>query len=125
MKLDSIISNICIQENMTEDNFKQFIKSYEKYIKSEIKKYDDNNGLEDFKMNKGDYKILYELYSKTGNTPHKIYILLLYMYSFYKLDGIDFDTNKFPLKIFLKFLKNNDNIHGLIFKLVTENKNEI
>jgi len=121
MKNEVIISKLSESENISIENFKQYIKYFENYIKSEIKKYDDRSGLEDFKMNKKDYKILYQLYNETGNSPYKIQIILLYMYSFYKLDGIDFDKKFFPLKLFIKFIKNNNNIHSLILKLITEN----
>ena len=43
------------------------------------------------------------------------------MYSFYKLDGINYNPIYFPTKPFFKFLKDNDNIHLLIFKLITDN----
>ena len=122
MKIDEIIIKISELENISAENFKQYVKSFEKYIKSEIRKYDDNSGLEDFKMNKKDYKILYELHNQTGSSPYKIHILLLYMYSFYKLDGISFNKDNFPLKLFLKFIDNNKNIHTLMFNLVTKEK---
>lgn len=120
MKIDEIIIKISELENISEEHFKQYIKSFEKYIKSEIKKYDDNSGLEDFKMNKKDYKILYELHNQTGSSPYKTHILLLYMYSFYKLDGINFSSDNFPLKLFFNFMNKNQNIHALMFRLVTK-----
>lgn len=123
MKLKNIITDICNLENISEDTFKKYIKSFEKYIKSETKKYEEIDGLEDIKMNKYDYNILFELYNKTGPTPFKLHILLLYMYSFYKLDGINFNTTNFPLKLFLSFIKKNDNIHSLTLRLVTSENN--
>lgn len=118
MKIDLIILNISKSENITENTLKNFIRSFEKYIKSEIKKYDDNSGLEDIKMNKNDYKILHKLYFNTSSSPYKIHILLLYMYSFYKLDGINFSKHYFPLKLFFNFLLNNDKIHSFIFEMI-------
>ena len=118
MKIELIISNISNSENITEETLKNFIKSFEKYIKSEIKKYDDISGLEDFKMNKYDYKILYQLYFSTTSSPYKIHILLLYMYSYYKLDGITFNKNYFPLRLFFNFLSKNKNIHSDILKMI-------
>ena len=118
MEINSIISNISNSENIKEETLKNFIKSFEKYIKSEIKKYDDISGLEDFKMNKHDYKILYQLYFNTTSSPYKIHILLLYMYSYYKLDGITFNKNNFPLKLFFNFLSKNKNIHADILKMI-------
>ena len=58
------------------DSFKSFIKSFEKFIKSEVKKYDDKSGLEDIKLNKNDYKILYELYKNTV----KVHIKFIFYY---------------------------------------------
>ena len=111
MKYKDIISYISQSENLSEDEVIKYIKSFERYIKSEIKKYNDISGLEDFKMNKGDYNILYVLYNKTNNSPLKLNILLFYIYSFYKLDGINFSTNKFPFKLFFNFINANQNIH--------------
>lgn len=119
MKINNIISDISKLENISNETLIKYIKSYEKLIKSEINNYKDKSGLHDYKMSKKDYEILYELYIKTSNSPYKIHILLLFMYSFYKLDNINFDTNYFPSKFFFKFLENNDNIHNLIFKLIT------
>lgn len=118
MIIDFIISNICTSENISEDTFKKFIKSFEKYIKSETKKYEDITGLEDIKMNKYDYEILYQLYFNTSSSPYKIHILLLYMYSYYKLDGISFSKNNFPLKLFFNFISKNKNIHKLIHSMI-------
>lgn len=116
MKVDTIISELSEKENIKEKTFIDYIKSFEKYIKSEIRKYDDITGLEDYKMSKHDYNILYNLYVNTEPSPYKVHILLLFMYSFYKLDGITFNKRYFPLKIFMDFLKNNNNIHSLILK---------
>ena len=49
MKIDDILSQISKQENISNDILKQYIASFEKYIKSEIRKYDDRSGLEDYK----------------------------------------------------------------------------
>lgn len=118
MKKNYIISNISNSENISEETLKKFIKSFEKYIKSEISKYDDLSGLEDFKLNIDDYKILHELYFSTSSSPYKIQILLLFMYSYYKLDGICFNKNYFPFKLFFNFISKNQNIHNNILKLI-------
>jgi hypothetical protein len=118
MKIDLIISNISNSENISKDTFKKYIKSFEKYIKSEIKKYKDKSGLDDFKMNTYDYTILHDLYFSTTPSPYKIHILLLYMYSYYKLDGISFNRNNFPLKLFFNFLSINKHIHSDILKMM-------
>ena len=118
IKVETVIEEISESENISPDILLQYIKSFEKYIKSEIKKYDDKSGLDDFKMNKYDYKILHKLYFSTTSSPYKIHILLLYMYSYYKLDGISFNKNYFPLKFFFNFLSKNKNIHTEILKMI-------
>lgn len=118
IKISQILEEISNSENISSDILVDYIKSFEKYIKSETRKYDDITGLEDYKMSKNDYNILYNLYINTCSSPYKIHIILLYMYSYYKLDGISFDRNHFPLKLFFNFIKNNINIHSLILKLV-------
>ena len=123
MKIDQIIDNISKSENVSSESLKDYIKSYEKFIKSEIKNYEDTSGLDDYKMNKNDYIILYELYNNTGVSPFKVHILLLYMYSYYKLDGINFNEDYFPKKHFFKFIKKNANMHGLILNIITSIKN--
>lgn len=122
MKIDQIINNISKSENVSSENLKDYIKSYEKFIKSEIKNYEDTSGLDDYKMNKNDYIILYELYNNTEQSPFKVHILLLYMYSYYKLDGINFNEDYFPKKQFFKFIKKNKNMHGLILNMITSIK---
>ena len=119
MKLDCIISNISESEKITTNTFKKYIKSFEKYIKSEINMYDDKSGLEDYKMNKYDYNILYKLYCETETGPYKLHILLLYIYSFYKLDGMNFNRNNFPLKMYFNFMNKNKNIYKIMLESVT------
>ena len=119
MEIDDIIDDISKSENISLETLKGYIKSYEKFIKSEIKQYEDTSGLDDYKMNKNDYIILRELYNNTEPSPFKVHILLLYMYSYYKLDGMNFNENYFPKKHFFKFIKKNANIHGLILNMIT------
>ena len=125
IKIQTIIEELSELENISPDILIQYIKSFEKYIKSETKKYEDITGLEDYKMRQNDYNILYNLYINTNSTPYKIHIILLYMYSYYKLDGISFDKNYFPLKLFFNFIKNNINIHSLILKMMKIDKTKI
>ena len=119
MKQENIIISLSKSENVSENTMKEYIKAFEKYIKKEIKKYDDSSGLEDFKMNKYDYNILFELYNNTKKSQFKIHIILLYMYSFYKLDGIAYDIEYFPVKLFFDFINNNENIHSTMFNLIS------
>jgi len=118
--MKNIILEICKEEDISYEIFKEKIKLYEKYIKSEIKKYDDKSGLDDFKMNKSDYKILLKLHTNTSPSPYKLYILLLFMYSYYKLDGITFDPKNFPIKSFFNFIKKNNNIHSIILNSIKD-----
>lgn len=122
LKIQEIIEKISEYEKVKTDILIKYIKSFEKYIKSETKKYEDITGLEDYKMSKNDYNILYNLYINTNSSPFKIHIILLYMYSYYKLDGISFDKQHFPLELFFNFIKNNINIHSLILKLINIEK---
>ena len=116
------VEEICKSENISEERFIYFIKAFEKYVKSEIRKYDDRSGLDDFKMNKIDFDILLKLYKNTSSSPYKLQILLLYIYSYYKLDGISFDPEFFPLKLFLDFLKDNNNIHSIILQSIIDSE---
>ena len=118
IKINKIIDEISDTENIRNDVLVDYIKSFEKYIRSETKKYEDTSGLEDYKMTKNDYNILYNLYTNTKTSPYKIHIILLYMYSYYKLDGIEFNKQHFPLKLFFNFINNNINIHSLILELI-------
>jgi len=122
IKKKLIIYEISQIENIKENILIDYIKSFEKYIKSETKKYEDTAGLDDYKMSKYDYTILYNLYVNTGPSPYKIHILLLFMYSYYKLDGICFNKQSFPLKLFINFIKSNINIHTLILKMIQDLK---
>lgn len=112
-----IIQKLSDLENITTDNFLKNIKIFEKLIKNQIKNYEDNSGLEDYKLNEIDYNILYILYINTNNTEHKINLLLYFIYSYYKLDGIDYNKKKFPFKNFFNFLKENENIYKIIFDI--------
>ena len=115
MSIKFIKTDICEKYNLNIDNFELCIKNFEKMIKNKINKYSNKDGLEDYKMKKNDYIIFYNLYLNTTNDiDNKINILLYYIYSFYKLDGIDFNKKKFPLKQFFDFLNNNNNIHKII-----------
>ena len=115
---NEIISKLSLLEDINELLVKKNIKSFEKLIKSEIKLYDKPDGLEDYKLSIIDYNILYILYINTNSSPFKIQLLLYFMYSYYKLDGIDFNY-KFPFKLFFDFLRDNNNIHHLIINLIT------
>ena len=114
MKIQFIKEQICKFDNIDIDKFDMSINLFQKQIKFGIKNYTDTSGLEDYKMNKSDYNILHILYINTNKCKYKLQILLYFIYSYYKLDGICFDRDYFPFKLFFKFLKENQNIHNLI-----------
>lgn len=114
MKINFIKSIICEQDKISIEDFDSYIKKFEKTMKHEINKYSNKDGLSDYKMKKDDFIIFYNLYTNTNYCENKINILLYFMYSYYKLDGLDYNRKKFPLKQFFDFIKNNNNIHKLI-----------
>jgi hypothetical protein len=117
-KINDIVSILSKEENITVDEFTNYIQKFQKFIKKESNKYKDISGLTDIKLNKNDYIILINLYKNTNKTKHKIHLILLFMYSYYKLDSFDFDCKIFPIKSFFNFLKDNNNIHKLILELI-------
>ena len=116
MKTKYFILKLIEYEDIELELFTQFIKVFEKKIKKQINKYECRSGLEDYKMKKTDYMILLHLYENTKKAKYKIELLLLYMYSFYKLDGLDFEKKNFPFKKLFDFIYKNDNIHSLMFE---------
>ena len=120
MKISFIKENICKIDNITLDEFELIIHKFEKSIKSSIKKYEDTTGLEDYKMKKDDYSVLYNLYKSTQYCPNKLNILLYFMYSYYKLDGFDYNKKKFPFKQFFTFIEINNNVHKIILDSIIE-----
>lgn len=118
-----IIKDLCNEININEEILMTNINKFEKYIKKTIqKKYENNSGLTDIKMNKFDYFILYILYINTKEKEYKLHILLLYIYSNCKLDGYDFNLEIFPFLLFFDFLEENKNIHSIFFELIRELK---
>ena len=117
----SIIEELCYKLGTNENTFLENIKTFEKYIKKTIKrKYENDSGLTDIKMNKFDYYILYMLYINTTDKEYKLHILLIYIYANSKLDGYDFDLDMFPFSNFFDFLSENTNIHSIFYKLIRE-----
>ena len=86
-----IIKEMSIKENI---NLNNFIKRYYKDLKVCIKEYQNDYGLEDYKMNNIDYIILYTIWKKL-NISGCIESYLIIMYSYYKLEDFHFPTNKF------------------------------
>lgn len=104
--------------NCNNTDLLKYISLFEKNIYKGRKKYDDYSGLEDIKMNKFDYYILYNLYKNTSECQYKLHILLLFIYSVYKLDSYDFDNQVFPLCEFFDFLNINNSIYSDLFILI-------
>ena len=120
MKIKHLILKLSEYESIDTETFNSIIKNFEKTIKKQINNYECKNGLEDYKMKKSDYIILLHLYENTKKSKYKISLLLLYMYSFYKLDGFDFDKSYFPFKKLFDFIYKNDNIHSVMFKIIND-----
>lgn len=109
---NEILNEFSKFENLSLNKLNKYIKSFEKLIKYESKKYRNIFGLEDYRLHKFDYKILYFLYINTLPSQNKLKLLLYFIYSYYKMDGIDY--NYFPINLFFNFLHNNPNIYRLI-----------
>lgn len=102
-----------------EDDFENIIKNFLKYIKIEIKNYDDNYGLEDYKLHTEDYNLLLYLYENTNSDfckTNKLILLLYYIYSYYKLDSIDYSI--IPHSDLLKFMNKNNILHKKILEFI-------
>ena len=121
MKIHNIIKKLSKYENVSPETLEEYIKSFQKLIRKEIKQYDDRSGLEDYKMKKDDYNILLKIYENTKESKYKIEIILYYIYSYYKLDGISFNSDYFPSKQFFNFIKKNTNMHTIILKFISYN----
>jgi len=85
----------CINDYISEINTKEdidvnkIVKAFEKKIKKCSKLYQDNVGLEDYKMNDYDYIVLYTLWKYTSGT-FSIEEYLVIMYSYYKIEDFHF-----------------------------------
>lgn len=118
MDISIIINKLCSYEKINNLEIVKNFAKFEKKILKEIKQYDDKSGLNDYRMNIYDFYILLILYENSSKYKNKLEILLYYIYSYYKLDGIEFNKKKFPMKNFFNFLKENENIHKLILNLI-------
>ena len=118
MDISIIINKLCSYEKINNLEIVKNFAKFEKKILKEIKQYDDKSGLNDYRMNIYDYYILLILYENSNKYKNKLELLLYYIYSYYKLDGIEFNKKKFPMKNFFNFLKENEIIHKLILNLL-------
>ena len=118
--MDGLLTQIAKLESITLFEFKKNIKVFQSTIKKSFKHYKSKEGLEDYKMKLDDYVILLCLHINTDKTDNKLNLLLLSMYSVYKLDDYHFSSLDFNTKGFLKFIAENKQIHTLIYKMVTD-----
>lgn len=93
--MDEIIKNIIFEISIKENiNLEKIINKYCKQLKKCFKVYYNTYGLEDYKMNRIDYIILYNIW-KTLELRGCIESYLIIMYSYYKLDDFHFPFDKF------------------------------
>jgi hypothetical protein len=118
--MESIIIQIAKLESITYKQLKTTIKDFQSSVKKCFKYYKSKQGLEDYKMNLDDYIILFCLYVNTEKIDNKLNILLISMYSIYKLDDFHFSTLDFNTTGFLKFISENKDVHTLIYKMITD-----
>jgi len=104
-----------IDLNTMIDNFTEFHKN----IKKRIRHYKTRDGLTDYKLKCHDLLILLYLYKNTNPFDNKIELILVIMYSYYKLDDFHFPTSMFNIAKLFIFLSENENIHYLMYQAVT------
>jgi hypothetical protein len=119
-----IINKIAELEDMPYTEVTSFFSKYHKKLKKSINGYDNKDGLSDYKLKSHDLIILFVL-CKESKTElkklDKLNVILVFMYSYYKLDDFYFQLNKKTAVNLLK-LMNDDNIHSLIYNLVTNDQ---
>ena len=114
-----LIDKISTLEQIDKDKLILLFINYHSRIKECIKKYKEKDGLTDYILKSHDYIILYTLCKNTKPFENKIELLLVFMYSYYKLDDFHFPTDIFNINNLFKFIKKNGSIHSLIYNLVT------
>ena len=89
------VSEFIKEINDTEQiNLLKVVKKFEKKMVKCFKLYSDIEGLEDYKMNKRDYVILYSAWKIIG-VLNNIEEYLIIMYSYYKLEDFYFSSSLF------------------------------
>ena len=119
--MKELIKQIAALESITPKQLISRIKTFQNSIKKSFKHYKSKEGLEEYKMELDDYVILLCIYVNTENTDNKLNIILLSMYSIYKLDDYHFSSLDFNTSGFLHFICENKVIHSLVYKLITDN----
>ena len=118
--MDNLLLQIAKLEFITPKELKANVKKFQSIVKKSFKYYKTTEGLEDYKMELDDYIILLCLHVNTEKMENKLNLLLLSMYSIYKLDDFHFPSSKFNTNGFLHFICENKEIHILIHKLITD-----
>ena len=114
-----IIVKISELECIPIETLLDILVEYHKRLKECILFYKKKDGLSDYILKSHDLIILYSLCKSTEPFDDKIELLLIFMYAYYKLDDFLFTKSDFKLGNLFKFIKKNDSIHSLIYKLVT------
>jgi len=114
-----ILEKISSLENKSILDISNFIYIFQKRIKRIRNDYYNYEGLEDYKLSTLDYNILYQLYINSNSSEEKLLNLLIFMYSYYKMDGIEFPIYMFSLKKYYDFMNENNNLNKEILFLIT------
>tara|TARA_Y100000816_G_C25877029_1_gene457635 strand:+ start:327 stop:713 length:387 start_codon:yes stop_codon:yes gene_type:complete len=114
-----ILEKISSLENKSVFDISNFLYTFQKRIKRIRNDYYNYEGLEDYKLSTLDYNILYQLYINSNSSEEKLLNLLIFMYSYYKMDGIEFPIYMFSLKKYYDFMNENDNLNKEILFLIT------
>ena len=115
-----ILTKICLIEKINLSKTEKIIDTFHTKIRDSFKYYKTHAGLGDYKMKSHDFLILLYLCINTNTYNRKLELILIFMYSCYKLDDFHFSTLDFNINGFFDFLKENDNIHSLIHKIITD-----
>ena len=114
-----ILEKISSLENKSVFDISNFLYTFQKRIKRIRNDYYNDEGLEDYKLSTLDYNILYQLYINSNSSKEKLLNLLIFMYSYYKMDGIEYPIYMFSLKKYYDFMNENDNLNKEILFLIT------
>ena len=106
-----ILEKISSLENKSVFDISNFLYTFQKRIKRIRNDYYNDEGLEDYKLSTLDYNILYQLYINSNSSKEKLLNLLIFMYSYYKMDGIEYPIYMFSLKKYYDFMNENDNLN--------------
>ena len=114
-----ILEKISSLENKSVFDISNFLYTFQKRIKRIRNDYYNYEGLEDYKLSTLDYNILYQLYINSNSSEENLLNLLIFMLSYYKMDGMEFPIYMFSLKKYYDFMNENDNLNKEILFLIT------